>query len=259
MQRSLFVQIALYLTFYTISFVDYIKKQCLNLSVTYKKNYSVNKSIDKNLCKRYNVIVYCETKKEVFCVADKFKGRIVFNSPVTLGFAGICLTALLLNIITNGTSNDLLFSVYRSSLANPLTYLRFFGHVFGHADFSHFMNNMMYILLLGPMLEEKYGKKDMILIILSTALVTGLIDFIIFPHTAFLGASGVVFAFILLSSFAGFKDGKIPVTFIIVACLYIGQEVWRGITIKDNVSNFSHIVGGLTGSAFGFAESRNRR
>ena len=192
-------------------------------------------------------------------MAKKSGGKIVFNSPVTLWFSGICLLALLLSMLTGGRSNQLIFSVYRSSLSDPLTYVRFFGHICGHANFQHFMNNMMYILLLGPMLEEKYGKNDMILVILSTALVTGLINFILFPHNAFLGASGVVFAFILLSSFTGLKDGKIPVTFIMVACLYIGQEVWNGITVKDNVSNFTHIVGGIVGSAFGFAESRNRR
>ncbi|MDE5772488.1 MAG: rhomboid family intramembrane serine protease [Ruminococcus sp.] len=187
------------------------------------------------------------------------KNKISFNSPVILGFTVICLVSFLLNSLTHGASNDMIFSVYRSSLLNPLTYLRFFGHVFGHASWSHFMNNIMYILIIGPLLEEKYGKTDMIMIIAVTALVTGLINFIFFPHVQLLGASGVVFAFILLSSFTSFQNGKIPVTFILVAVIYIGQQIYSGVFEKNNISELTHIIGGIVGSAFGFAENKIKR
>lgn len=126
--------------------------------------------------------------------------KVSFNSPVILTFSAICLVSLLLNYLTQGLSNRLVFSVYRSSFADPLTYLRFFGHVVGHANWEHLMGNMMLILIVGPLLEEKYGSQDILLVILTTALVTGLTNFIFFPHVQLLGASGVVFAFILLSS-----------------------------------------------------------
>ena len=185
-------------------------------------------------------------------MAVSLKDRISVNSPVIIGFTAICLISLALNALTGGVSNDLLFSVYRSSLLSPFTYLRFVGHIFGHAGLEHFIGNIMLILIIGPLLEEKYGKSDMIIVILSTAIVTGVINFIFFPNVQLLGASGVVFAFILLSSFTGLKDGRIPLTFILVAVLYIGQEVISGIFINDNVANLTHIVGGLVGSAFGF-------
>ena len=73
---------------------------------------------------------------------------IDYNSPVILTFAGISLIALILSYLTLGYSNKLLFSVYRSSLANPLTYLRLFTHVLGHADFSHYISNMMFFLIV---------------------------------------------------------------------------------------------------------------
>ncbi|MDE6848145.1 MAG: rhomboid family intramembrane serine protease [Ruminococcus sp.] len=189
----------------------------------------------------------------------KLKNKISFNSPVILGFTAICFVSLLLSILTHGASNHMVFSVYRSSLLNPLTYIRFFGHVFGHASWSHFMNNIMYILIIGPLLEEKYGKTDMIMIIAVTALVTGLINFIFFPYVQLLGASGVVFAFILLSSFTSFQNGKIPVTFILVAVIYIGQQIYSGVFEKNNISELTHIIGGLVGSVFGFAENKIKR
>ncbi|MDE6665471.1 MAG: rhomboid family intramembrane serine protease [Ruminococcus sp.] len=190
---------------------------------------------------------------------NQLKNKISFNSPVILGFTAICLVSFLLSLLTHGISNHMVFSVYRSSLLNPLTYIRFFGHVFGHASWSHFMNNIMYILIIGPLLEEKYGKADMIMIIAVTALVTGLINFIFFPHIQLLGASGIVFAFILLSSFTSFQNGKIPVTFILVAVIYIGQQIYSGVFEKNNISELTHIIGGVVGSAFGFAENKIKR
>lgn len=83
------------------------------------------------------------------------KLKITFNAPVTLGFVFICFVVTLLGVLTGGGSTRLLFMTYHSSLTNPLTYLRFFTHVFGHAGWSHFIGNASYLLLLGPMLEEK--------------------------------------------------------------------------------------------------------
>ena len=182
--------------------------------------------------------------------------RLSFNAPAVLGFAGICLAAMVLNVVTNGASNRAVFSVYRAPLSDPLTWVRMVCHVFGHADRNHLLNNMMYILLLGPMLEEKYGSKRLILVMLAAALLTGAINYIFFPRTMLLGASGIVFAMILLSSITCTQDGAIPVTFILVALLYVGQEVWQAVTVRDNVSNMAHIAGGAVGAGLGFVLNR---
>lgn len=186
------------------------------------------------------------------------KIRLSFNSPVILGFALICFAVLMIDKVTGGVSTDELFSVYRSSLVNPLTYIRFFGHVLGHAGWDHFIGNIMLLLVVGPLLEEKYGSSNILFLILSTALVTGIVHFIFFPRTQLLGASGVVFALILLSSFTSFKEGKIPVTFILVAVIYIGQQVYDGFFVNDNVSNLTHILGGIVGSGLGFVMNKNK-
>lgn len=179
------------------------------------------------------------------------KPKISFNSPAVLGFAGLCTAAFILNTVT-GFMNELLFSVYRAPLTNPFAWLRFIGHVFGHTDWNHFMNNMMWILILGPLLEEKYGTANLSGVMLVTAVVTGLIHFIFSPGIMLLGASGIVFAFILLSSLTSIREGEIPVTFILVAVIYIGREIWSGIFMTDNISNLTHIIGGLVGSACGY-------
>lgn len=193
------------------------------------------------------------------CVMKKLnKPKVSFNAPVTLTFVIVCFAALILNYITSGFTNDLLFSVYRSSLLSPFTLLRFFGHVIGHADWSHLMGNMMLILILGPLLEEKYGSPNLLLVILLTAFATGLASFIFFPNIQLLGASGVVFALILLSSFTSLEEGSIPLTFILVAVVYIGEQIYQGIVIEDDVSNFTHILGGICGAILGYQLNKNK-
>ncbi len=182
----------------------------------------------------------------------KKKLKISYNAPVVLTFVLICLVVLVIDGLTLGKSTNLLFMTYHSSLANPLTYLRFFTHVLGHGGWSHFINNAAYLLLLGPMLEEKHGSQTLIEIIAITALVTGIVNYIFFPSVGLCGASGVVFAFIILASFTGFKDGEIPLTFILVAIIYIGQQIFEGITVTDNISNMAHIVGGAVGAVLGY-------
>ena len=68
-----------------------------------------------------------------------------------------------------------------------------------------------------------------------------------------------VFALILLSSFVRLKDGKIPLTFILVALIYIGQQIFEGIFINDNISNLTHIIGGVVGAATGYALNKRKR
>lgn len=184
--------------------------------------------------------------------------RISFNSPVVLIFSIICLLALILDIVTKGMTTHMFFSVYRSSLLSPFTYLRMVGHVFGHAGWDHFFGNITLLLVIGPMLEEKYGSSNILAVIVITAVITGLFNFIFFPSVQLLGASGVVFAFILLSSFASFKEGSIPITFILIAIIYIGGQIYDGIFIRDNVSNITHIIGGGVGSALGYIMGKNK-
>lgn len=195
-------------------------------------------------------------KEDIF-----LKRRIVirFNAPVILSFALLSLLALVLGNLTNGATTYRYFSVYRSSLSDPLTYIRFFGHVLGHAGYDHYMGNMLLLLLVGPGIEEKYGHRTTALCIAVTAFVTGLVQFIFFPATALLGASGIVFMMIVLSSFTEMGKEGIPITLILVVVFYLGGELMDGLTALDNVSQLTHIVGGICGLVFGFTIQKRRR
>lgn len=185
--------------------------------------------------------------------------KLQFNAPVILMFTILALAALIAGNMTKGWSTAKFFSVYRFGAADFWGYVRLFGHVLGHTSWEHYMGNMVLLLVVGPPLEEKYGSWNMLWCILFTALVSGIVHCIWDPNTALLGASGVVFMLIMLSSLAGMRDGAIPITLILVAVIYLGGELVAALTAKDSVSQLTHIVGGLCGTFLGFLMSRRRR
>ena len=182
--------------------------------------------------------------------------HISLNAPVTLGFVGLCFIATLLGSLTAGGANSLVFSTYFTSFLDPLFYLRLFTHVLGHSGWGHFARNAVYLLLLGPLLEEKYGGRCLCEVIALTAVVTAVVHAIFMPHSGLLGASGVVFAFIVLGSITNIREGEVPLTFVLVFIIFVGQQLFLGVTVQDNVSNLTHIIGGLVGAFAGFALNR---
>lgn len=175
--------------------------------------------------------------------------KLTFNSPVVLIFSFVCAGVYLLTSANIGTNLFVLYPQW--DMSNPTWYFRIFSHSVGHASMEHLMGNMALFLLLGPIVEEKYGGKNLLIMIITTAVVTGLIQ-IMFFDVGLLGASGIVFMLILLVSLVNFKNREIPLTFILIVIIYIGKEI-MGTFSEDNVSHSTHIIGGIVGAAFGFA------
>jgi membrane associated rhomboid family serine protease len=173
--------------------------------------------------------------------------RISYNAPFTLTFTFFCIGIRLLG----DTFTASLFTVYPSfDYHIPVDYLRLVSHAAGHSGWTHLIGNFSLILILGPVLEEKYSSMHLALMALVTALVTGIIH-VLFSSSGLLGASGIVFMMILLASFGNMKSGKIPLTFLLVLILYLGQEFYS-VGKNDQVAHYAHIIGGLCGGVFGF-------
>lgn len=185
------------------------------------------------------------------------KSKIIFtfNAPATLLFALVSLAALGLNTLTGGTSNRLVFSVYRCSFS-PLAIVRLFCHVLGHTSFSHYVSNIAFILALGPIVEERYGSWRLLFMFAVTALVSGLFHIFFSGNSMLLGASGIVYMLIFLASTSGSRPGEIPLTLVAVAVLYLTQEILGGLFTKSDVSHLSHIVGGVCGAVMGLFRHR---
>ncbi|MEM9025794.1 MAG: rhomboid family intramembrane serine protease, partial [Verrucomicrobiota bacterium] len=182
--------------------------------------------------------------------------QISYNAPFTLTFTLVVFLATIVAAITEGASSRTLFTVYAPMEWNsPLAYFQWISHIIGHASWAHFASNFTIILLVGPILEEKYGSGKLLGMTLITALITGSLHASFFDG-GLLGASGIAFMMILLSSLSGMTSGAIPMTFVLVAILYGGNELFAAFAKKDQVSQFAHLVGGACGAVFGFLIKR---
>ncbi len=179
------------------------------------------------------------------------KIRISYNAPVVLTFT---LAAVIVFLLPKETIGH--WFATHGNLDGTSGYVTLVSHILGHASWEHLLGNFMLILLLGPILEERYGSLSLIVMILITALVSGLVDVALGHGT--LGASGIVFMMILLASTANIRQGEIPLTFIAVAVIYLGGEIYAGVTKNDNVSHLGHLLGGISGAAFGFLGARGK-
>lgn len=173
--------------------------------------------------------------------------KITYNAKFTLTFCLVSTVLLCLNYITGNVLNQIF--ALRPDLS-LLGIYRMVTYIFCHADLQHLMGNLLFLLILGPLLEEKYGGKLLLLMTLVTAVTTGIVNAILF-NQAIIGASGIVFMFIVLSSIVNMKEKEIPLTFIFVTLIYLGGEVVDSFA-KDNISQFGHIFGGLCGGVLGY-------
>jgi GlpG protein len=179
--------------------------------------------------------------------------RISYNAPVVLTFALVAVGVYIIDSIVSPDSRELIRTWFTAKpyVHSTGDYLGLITHIAGHASWEHLLGNFMLILLLGPLLEERYGSMKLLGMILVTALVTGLINLAFF-NTALIGASGIVFMMILLASTANIRQGEIPLTFIAVAIIYLGGEIVRAVRNDDQISQMAHLIGGVVGAVFGF-------
>ena len=190
--------------------------------------------------------------------------KIRYNSPVVLTFALLSMAVYFLNWLFWGdpspgsSSLTSQFFTLRGvfNWSNPLDYLRMVSYPLGHANKAHIVGNMSIFLLIAPIMEEKYGSRNILLMMLFTAVLTGVFQIIIF-NSGLLGASGIVFMFIVLVSFADAQKGSIPLTFILVVIFFVGKEILSGFD-NNQVSEYAHIAGGFFGGLFGFMFKENK-
>lgn len=183
--------------------------------------------------------------------------KIRYNSPVVLTFSLICIAVFVLDLIfsigSNGETGPITqkFFMLRGyfDYTNPLDYLRLLSYTMGHSNQAHIMGNMSIFLLIAPIMEEKYGSRNVLIMMFSTALVTAFFQLLLF-NSGLLGASGIVFMFIVLVSFADARKGTIPLTFILVVLFYVGTEILHSLQ-NNQVSEYAHIAGGVMGAIFG--------
>lgn len=186
--------------------------------------------------------------------------KLKYNAPATLTFALVSAIVLLIDQYIMPGIIEALFTAEGSStfaFDDIPAYIRMFTHVFGHAGWDHLLSNLTLILLLGPILEEKYKSSSVAWMIVITALVNGLVNAFFFS-SALMGSSGVAFMMILLVSFANVRSGEFPLTAFLVVGLYLIKEI-LAIFRYDDISQISHLIGAACGAVFGFLRTVGAR
>lgn len=180
-----------------------------------------------------------------------FLSYFSYNSLVIISYFLICFLFFILNVISKDKVNSF-FACRRGNIFNPLFYIRLIFSGLCHVDWNHFKNNFLIILLIGPMLEEKYGSLNLFYMLLSTSLASGIFH-LIFYKSSTVGASDNVFMMVVLCSIVNITAGKIPITLILIVLFYVIDEV-LGIfkKKKDGISHDSHIIGAICGFVFGY-------
>ena len=176
------------------------------------------------------------------------KFRITYNAPVVLTLA---LGAVVVQLLPD--SAKLWFAAW-PKFVDARSYVGLVTHVLGHANWDHLLANFTLILLIGPILEERHGSRGLLAMVIITAVVTGLLNVLVF-NQFLIGASGIVFMMILLASTANIRQREIPLTFIAVAVLYLGREIVAAFR-DDQISQMAHLVGGVAGAIFGFVAAK---
>lgn len=198
-------------------------------------------------------------------MAKKSKISILYDAPVTVTFALIVIFIFLVDgaIFKDLLSTQYLLSPTAVNGANPfnfkvpLSYVQVLFHVFASAEQSTLLSNVIIVLLLGPILEEKYGSVIIGMMMLLSALLSGVLN----SSFCLYGASGadpIVFMFVLLNSYISISKKKIPLSAVIVLILFISSEFYA-----KNPNGFNgilvNIAGGLCGSLLAFLTSPKAR
>ncbi len=185
-------------------------------------------------------------------MTEEIMTKFDYNSPVILTYFFICLIILLIDKLCKGKFSATFFTTYKNdSLLNPLTYFKLISHSLGHTDWDHLYSNFIKILLIGPLIEEKYESINLLIAMIITSLIIGIINKL-FGKGGILGASGVAYMLILLSSFVNMENGKIPITLTLIILFFVVDEVIKLFRRKkDGVSHLGHITGAICGVVFG--------
>merc|ERR1719362_881745 len=126
------------------------------------------------------------------------------DAPLVLGFGLLCILVQLVTDYVDSSVTQEYFSLWPwaySSPRNGMFYVRLFTQVLGHGGWEHLNSNLTIIILVGPQCETAYGWRALLGIMLLTALVTSSSHYLLAPKYALqLGASGIVFLFIVLNS-----------------------------------------------------------
>jgi membrane associated rhomboid family serine protease len=182
---------------------------------------------------------------------------VEIDAPFSLIFSFLCVLVQCFSFVLGTSFAPTYFGVPSLSSFNMLSifsYFRMVSQIFGHSNWQHLSGNITYILLIGPNCEREFGCYTICVIVLLTAISSSLSHIFFGPRNSIqLGASGVVFMFILLNSLIETKSHRVPLTFICQVSIWCTKEVLDHLFDQDGgISHLAHLTGALVGTLSGY-------
>jgi membrane associated rhomboid family serine protease len=134
---------------------------------------------------------------------------------------------------------------------------QFVTYMFMHADFLHFLFNMLALWMFGMEMENSWGSRKFLIFYMLCGIGAGVVDFLAAPLIGHMGgtvgASGAVFG-VMIAFAMLFPDRPIYLYFLFpirakyLIGIWIGLEVLNGVLGTDNgVAHFAHLGGAAVG------------
>ena len=197
-------------------------------------------------------------------MAKKNSLKFIFDSPVVLVFSVVSAVIFISDLILKLNLSEKIFecpgakSVPAFDFKSALSYVKLVIYPFGGENSTSFFLNIGFILLLGPVLEERYGSIMLALMIFITSLVGGVLTACVSTF-GISGCGGIVFMMIILSVLSVFIKKQLPVSWIFIFALYLAFSLFSGkkisgfmLFMQNNVPVFIQLASGFCGGFFGF-------
>jgi len=196
-------------------------------------------------------------------MAKKNSGfKFSFNAPFTLIFSLICIVIFLLDyfvfkgslsqkyLICNSAKGDSPFN-----FTSATDYFTLLTHVFAETSFTGLFINIMFLNILSPSLEEKYGGPILLLMAVLSTLISGVLTACI-GFAPLTGYKSIILMMIFLSSLTAFQKKDIQVTWVLVIISFILIDIMEGFSsallISKLLTTLINLIAGIAGSLFGF-------
>jgi membrane associated rhomboid family serine protease len=136
------------------------------------------------------------------------------------------------------------FSIY----PRELSYLAYiFTAPFLHANFAHFVSNVVTLAIFSLLLLQ-FGGKRFITVSFGLIVITGLLVWM-FARTSFhLGASGIIYGYFGYLVLAGFLSKRFfQIIISVVVAFFYGGMIWGVLPSQPYISWESHLFGFIAG------------
>ncbi|MDO5569305.1 MAG: rhomboid family intramembrane serine protease [bacterium] len=171
---------------------------------------------------------------------------------ITYSIMAICIIVYFFMIVNkcdfSSATDFLQYGANIDKLVKSGQYYRLLTSVFVHGGFVHLLLNMYAIYIIGPQIENFYGKGKYLFIYLFSGICGSLLSISFNPNTVTLGASGAIFGLLGAMLYFGYHYRTFLGNAIrsqIIPIILINLIIGFTMTGIDNAGHIGGLIGGI--------------